>query len=447
MNEKVSSIISGTFEIDLIEIELRKGDTCITGKGVIYQKNEELHLKLFNDNPIDEECKIEEFVNSVNQPNKTKILREDDYYILLGKDQEGNTYKSKAVVFYVATEIISGKLYSDLIKEKTDEWKSVTNTLEIYINDNNSIPLNDRKNTRALFSKSEIQYSETSEDAWFFNVPEKYKIQVQRNNRYQKILVRTECKVSEDEINKLLDSLRFVFGRYFDWFYINYNFGSKEKFHLRRSSNVNTIFVPPLKINNNYNVENYEKLFNCYYNYLSKSDEAAKNLNFHVRKTNIAGYSYLGAFELVLATSMEGLLKIFKTETNTTKSKDDKTASDIRKVKKFLVEAFGKEENQVKNRVDGLLDNMQAISPAGILNQLIASEIIDKKYKFKDLYKKFRNSLAHADLPNSDTIKRLSDLNKILALFYHLVFLQIGYNGQFTNYFNDELEDFTHTIK
>jgi hypothetical protein len=446
MNEKVSSIINGTFEIDLTEVELRKGDTCIKGKGVIYQKNEELHLKLFNNNPIDEESKIEEFLTSLNQPNKTKILREDDYYILLGKDQEGNTYKSKAAVFYIATEIIAGKLYSDLIKEKADEWKPISNTLEIYINDNNSIPLNDRKNTRVLFGKSEIQYFETFEDAWFFNVSEKYKIQVQRNNRYQRILIRTECKIFEDEIDKLLDSLRFVFGRHFDWFYINYNFGSKEKFHLRRTSNVNTIFVPPLKINNNDNVEIYEKLFNCYYAYLSKSDETAKKLNFHVRKTNIAGYSYLGAFELVLATSIEGILNNIKPETNSKAVKDENIMNDVKKISKFLEENFTK-ENKVRSRVGGILNIIlkNKISNAkDVLNFLIDNKKIGVEYK--EIYE-LRNLFAHAVVPDNDTIVRISDLNKMIALFYHLVFLQIGYNGQHTNYFNDELENFTHTIK
>src|SRR5690606_37800843 len=100
-------------------------------------------------------------------------------------------------------------------------------------NDNKPIPLNDYKNTRVSFGKSEIHYSDIIKDAWFFNVQEKYKIQVQRNISYQKIIIGAECEIAEDEIDKLLDSLRFVLGRYFQWFYINDNSGYKEKLNLR----------------------------------------------------------------------------------------------------------------------------------------------------------------------------------------------------------------------
>lgn len=446
MNEKVNSLTSGTFEIDLIEIELSKGDTSITGKGVIYQKNEELHLKLFNDNPISEESKIEEFVTSINQSYKTKILKEDDYFILTGKDENENLFLSKIHAPYIASKIIEGKLSADLVKTKITQRNPLTNIIEIYINDSGPIPLNDSKSIRIFYRTSEIQSFKPFNDAWFLIVPDKYKIQVQRNDNYQKIRIETELQVSEEEIDKILDCLRFVFGRYFNWFYINFNSGIKEKYNLRKYSVFrNTIFFPPLKINNSYNVYNYEKLFNCYYAYLSNANEPEKNLNFHVRKTNIAGYSYLGAFELVLATSIEGVLKIFKTPNHDTMKKDGEMVDDVEKISKFLKENFN-EENKVRKRVGGVLKRIHSnkISDAvDILNYLVDNKIIPPEYK--EVYN-LRNLFAHAVVPDNDTIERLIDLKQMTALFYHLVFLQIGYNGQYTNYFNDELEDFTQTI-
>jgi len=446
MNEKVSSIINGTFEIDLIEIELSKGDTCITGKGVIYQKNEELHLKLFNDNPISEESKIEEFVTSINHSYKTKILQEDDYFTLTGKDENENLFLSKIHAPYIASKIIEGKLSANLVKTKITQKDPLTNIIEIYINDSGPIPLNDSKSIRIFYRTSEIQSFKPFDDAWFFIVPDKYKIQVQRNDNYQKIRIETELQVSEEEIDKILDCLRFVFGRYFNWFYIIFNSDTIEKYNLRKYSVFrNTIFFPPLKINNSYNAENYEKLFNYYYAYLSNSDEPAKNLNFYVRKTNIAGYSYLGAFELVLSISIEGILNSFKTEANSKLVKDENIINDVRKVSKFLEENF-KKENKVRSRVGGILNIILKNKISGakdVLNFLIDNKKVGAEYK--DVYE-LRNLFAHAVVPDNDTTERLSNLHKMIALFYHLVFLQIGYKGQYTNYFNDELEDFTTTI-
>lgn len=438
MDDRINSIIQGAFEIDLIEIILTKGETCITGKGVIYKKNEELKLKFFNEAHITNESKMEESFPSNYHLHKTRILTEEDYYILSGKDQNGNTYECKIHAFFVASEIIEGTLSSDLIKINETGTNLKTNTLEVYVNDNGPIPLNDPKSIHVLYGKSEIQsFDNTVDDAWFFNVLDKYKIQVQRNDNYQRIFIETKYDIKEDEIDKLLNSLRFVLGRHFNWFYINYNFGNKEKYNLRRNSVFkNTIFKPPLKINRSYDAENYEKLFNCYYLYLSKENEQARKLNFSVRKTIIAGYAYLGAFELVLATSIEGILKIFKTEININTAK---TEDDVKKIWKCL-ETF-EEGNKVRNRVGGLLNNIKEISAKDILKKLVSTQKLENEYQNK--YKKFRNSLAHADEPTRDTVKRLNELNGILVLFYHLIFLQIGYNGKYTNYFNDEVEDFT----
>lgn len=170
-------------------------------------------------------------------------------------------------------------------------------------------------------------------------------------------------------------------------------------------------------------------LFERYLSYGLKSAETFHPLGPLVRGILASGLAAIEVQALVLSVSVESLLN---NHFSKVMPEDPVTATNIQAVEKLVNEA-GCLDDGFRKRLTGTLANMKRPRAKDFLFHLRDQNLLDA-----DLVKSYgelRNKSAHGgDVNWGDFQSHLDQCSAVLVLFYQLVFLRIGYTGQYTNY-------------
>ena len=173
-------------------------------------------------------------------------------------------------------------------------------------------------------------------------------------------------------------------------------------------------------------------LFERYLSYCLTSPEEGHSLWALVHNVLWSGSAHIGVQALTLCVSVEALLK---THFSDVMPADPETEQNIKKAKEIF-NASSCLDEKFRKRLDGALESFTKTRPADRLNELCKKKLID--LRLIESWTKLRNASAHGDLVNfTDRAKlnrHIDKCNAVLVLFYQLVFLLIGYAGQYTDY-------------
>ena len=131
---------------------------------------------------------------------------------------------------------------------------------------------------------------------------------------------------------------------------------------------------------------------------------------------------------LILSVAIEGLLKEEFDNVDYRNAELKKQIDEAR----CVIASSGLERN-FKDRVLGFFGNMLKPRAKDLLHILKDKNLLDSKLVRE--YDKLRNSSAHGELADSSRFQvHLDRCAAVLVLFYHIIFLAIGYNGPYTDY-------------
>ncbi len=173
-------------------------------------------------------------------------------------------------------------------------------------------------------------------------------------------------------------------------------------------------------------------LFERYLSYGLRSAEEGHPLWALVHDVLGSGTATIKVQALTLCVAVEALLK---THFKNVIPADPETEQNIEKAKKIF-NASDCLDEKFRKRLDGALESFTKTRPADRLHELWKKQLID--VSLKEAWKKLRNPSAHGDIVNLTNDLQLNrHIDKsgaVLVLFYQLVFLLIGYTGQYTDY-------------
>lgn len=170
-------------------------------------------------------------------------------------------------------------------------------------------------------------------------------------------------------------------------------------------------------------------LFERYLSYGLKGAGAFHPLGALVRGILASGTVAIEVEALILSVSVETLLT---THFSNVMPADPDTERNI-KIAKSLVNAAICLDESFRNRLIGSLATMKKLRAKDVLVYLRDRQLLEAG--LVKTYGELRNKSAHGvDVNWAELQSHLNQCGAVLVLFYQLVFLQIGYTGQYTDY-------------
>jgi hypothetical protein len=139
------------------------------------------------------------------------------------------------------------------------------------------------------------------------------------------------------------------------------------------------------------------------------------------------GKAPLEVSSLVLCVAVEGIVGLLQ-------GKESTDAAFLADIKRALEVASSAEfPASLKPRIIGAIQSMKQLRARDYLEKLVEKGAISAEYV--EAWKGLRNASAHADASDGDWIvPTVRKSSVVLALYYQLVFMLIGYRGLYTDY-------------
>ena len=170
-------------------------------------------------------------------------------------------------------------------------------------------------------------------------------------------------------------------------------------------------------------------LFSKYLQYVLEYEDVSWHPLFRwINSVFKSGEASIEAEGLTLSVSIEGLLKQFFLKKELPNEDFEQKRSEALRI--ICNSAMDKD---FKKRFNGFIGNMKAIQAKDCLYALRASEVIENK--LVNSWNELRNPSTHGELVEEKELQIYLDrCASVLVLFYHLIFLAIGYTGNYTDY-------------
>jgi hypothetical protein len=227
----------------------------------------------------------------------------------------------------------------------------------------------------------------------------------------------------------ILDAFSFITGSMDSWALLSRTSGSsfETKIQATDPNPKRSRIGPPLH-SAHPNSDIWE-LFARYFLYGLNSEGSVHPLAVLHRGVLVSGSADLEAEALTLSVSIESLLASHFSDLIPA---DQELDSNI-KIVSSIIDKNGSLSDPFRKRLEGLLNAMKKPRAKDFLRALESRGLIESS--LVKVYENLRNKSAHgvgadwADIQNF-----LRQCNAMLVLFYQIVFLRIGYMGQYTDY-------------
>lgn len=229
---------------------------------------------------------------------------------------------------------------------------------------------------------------------------------------------------------RVIEALQFVTSRPLRWSIMikQSNGNTLTSIRAIHRENLKYNIQPPidLSLGNDYE---FCEIFRCYLEYvLEFQEDKFHPISGDMSEICKASIAAIETRSLILAVGVESILKHVH-ETRFKLSPEEKEW--ITKAKKNF-EIWSVPEN-LRPRFNGLISMLNRPSTSIQLTELIEKGAITDEQK-RD-WVKLRNLTAHGEGMGSASLQEFVDLYyKVLVLFYHLVFFEIGYRGKYSDY-------------
>lgn len=437
--KEIESILNKTFCIDCTQITLtslgQDNEKIYSGPGVIYQTDDDkFNLKLFWKGEIS----ISELNDIMNMKNfiPGKLIDDCQYYSISAEDISGQMWESEKILPHRSGKIGSNDymVHGDFrqISYMNEIRQTKQNRLIIRFAGDINIPCNTGTILKKFVDNQEKAITVNRNTAKFQSCDLEFEIT--RNDKWLTVNVKSENFIEDTIISRINEALQFVLGRSLFWFIIEIVQNKNHKTIIRPTldNSLKTRLRPPIAISP-ANKDTW-KLFDNYLSYCIKFTKDTPHPISNSIHSVIEGCSASPEAEaLTVSVAVESLLKTkyYKKYKKTNKNETDELETNICFAKKIINNS--KLEQNFKNRIINFLNMMKNKRPIDILYELNKEQLIDEK--LIENWKKLRNSFAHASEVNWSKFQDHINLCKsVTLLFYQLIFIAIGYTGEYTDY-------------
>lgn len=403
-----------------------------TGSGSITQSGTgEFLLKLYCDGVISPIEVRSLFLNTT----AGKIIGGSEYYCLSAVDLKGRSWEAKRIFPNIHSGPNPGYLVLGGLNEisySSNLPKALTkSSVNIGYRGDIDIPCN--KDTTVETSVGGERRSKYAD----FNIAKfqtnGFEFEIKKEKDWLSFCAVTQSRpITNAVITRFTEALQFVLGRTLHWSVMELLQQQTQETRVRASlknEKESSRIQPPISFRSYDNANNVWNLFGKYFGHVISYPERTWHPLFSLIHSVIeSGKASLEAEALTLSVSIEGILK---REFSALAMPDEVFKKQVDRALNLIERS--ELSDSIKERMSGFLGAM--LSPRAKDRLFILK---DKRFIYKELiesWDKLRNSSTHADSPESvDFQTYLNRCNSALVLFYHLVFLAIGYTGEYTDY-------------
>lgn len=438
------SIASGTFKLDIVELELIRHDLCIQGNGYLFQKeNGQLGIKVYV--KPGGELDLNKCIDEINFINSSygKLIPSKKYFKLTGKAVNQSLVLSDRVRLHFGfeTSIIYGTILGSIKLKNSHELLSDIVYARIMVFPNLDFPKNGVESTITELEGKILEKSQKL-NTWLL---EKNDLNITIKPYYNNTQIEISAKNLQACFNNelpaaIVHSLNFLTARKTTGFFLfSRDKHDREQYELnfeKSKTFINYKIYPPLSCWDSDNILFFTDLFLNYLAFINSGKGV--NLKSIVNKTIDSSLSYESVYASVLSISVEGLIKTYLSDFKRTDLKevtDFNNAMDLIKSADLM--------DKTKERLCRTIENFKVqLNPYAIMREISSKGIISKN--LPDKWKKLRNSELHFN-SKTNLEKLINGCDSLLSLYYQLIYLIIGYEGLFTDYSKNDFP--TETFK
>ncbi len=403
-----------------------------TGSGSITQSETgEFLLKLYCDGTILPQETLSRYLGTT----VGKIVDDSEYYCLSAVDLEGRTWEAKRILPNIHSGTIPGYIVFGRLNEisyssnlpKTLTKSSVNikyrGDIDIPCNEGSMVETSISGEKRSRYVSLNIAKFQTSG----------FEFEIEKEKGWLSFwAVSQSCPITDAVITRFTEALQFVLGRTLHWSIVELFQQQTQETRVRavlENEKESSRIQPPISFRSHDNANSVWNLFGKYLDHVISYTERKWHPLFSLIHAVIeSGKASLEAEALTLSVSIEGLLK---REFSALASPDKAFKKQVDDARRLIEKS--ELSDPIKKRMPGFLGNMLSPRPIDKLFILKDNGFIDEE--FIESWKNLRDSSAHADSFESVDLQNfLNRCNSVLMLFYHLVFLAIGYTGEYTDY-------------
>ncbi len=433
-DKRLDSILNNDFVLDCTRIVLTQilptehdSDGIIfSGPGTISQDGDgQFFAKVFCSGkpPKSERMKV-------NRIAPGKIIDDSELYALSATDIEGISWQADQIL-----PNITGHINGDYLVQGHFGKLSCVNQISGPIKKNHllmnfmgdiEIPCNKVTSSKDYVGEEKRGHIISRNVASFFSCGLEF--EMIKKDKWLTVSVTSDSIIKDTLITRVTEALQFVLGRSFPGHVIEVTQEGMRKTYIKPPYELEEKFrtIPPIKIS----IVDHGTwvLFDKYLNHFINYEEERWHPTYGIIHSVIQSSSTsVEAQALTVAVAVEGLLKrefsdiVFS----------DKATKDQIAVARKLIPDLG--IDNIKDRLLGALNGMSNVSATEQLYELKNRCLIEEKLIKR--WKKLRNTFVHGHELDYQDIQKYLDLHKsVLVLFYHLIFLAVGYTGNFTDY-------------
>jgi hypothetical protein len=260
-----------------------------------------------------------------------------------------------------------------------------------------------------------------------------FDFEIEKEKGWLIVNVVSESQPIDDAvITRFTEALQFVLGRTLNWSVLELFQQQTQKTRVRPSSENDknhSRIQSPISFQSCDTAISVWTLFGKYLDHVILYPEKSWHPLFRLIHSVIeSGNASLEAEGITLSVSIEGLLK---KEFSALAIPDEAYKDQVDNARDLIEKS--ELSDQIKARLKGSMGTMLSPRATDRLFVLKEKGLIDAK--LVDAWNSLRNSSVHSDSPESIDIQvYLNRCNSVLVLFYHLVFLTIGYTGDYNDY-------------
>lgn len=366
----------------------------------------------------------------INRTESGKIIPESEQYALSAIDSEGSSWQADVVLPQVHGHanfddyMVIG--HFDKLRSLQEIPPTKKNHLAIYLIGNVEIPCNTVTISKTYVGKEERGTSLKRNVTIFESCGLDFEIT--KEEKWLIVSVTSDLQIKNWLIKRIIEALQFVLGYYFTELIINIQQGTVQETHIEThyKSNDKIGTLPPVKV---FIADNGTwDLFDKYLSHFITYEEERWHPTYGIIHSVIqSGLASVEAQALTVAVAVEGILK---REFSDIVSPDDETKKQIAIAEKAIKDL---DIDKIENRFLNSLNSMNNVSAADQLYELKNRHLIDEEPIRR--WKKLRNTFVHGHELDYQDIQKYLDMHKsVLVLFYQLIFLTVGYTGNYTDY-------------
>jgi hypothetical protein len=420
--ELLARLPAESFELNLVQVELRNGEHIIKGTGRLAQTEPgELSFTVINDQAPEYDQEVHHHLLSLTTSfDQTKIVGKTDYYQLAAIDEFGNTVTCA---------------YVDLDENYNKRVYHARLRFNLWIKSAELSPTPHFDNAK-IFFRNQYDFARFH-DVWKMETME-LQITLQKKIPYLELEISSsnvDTVIDDVVVKQVTEALDFVMGlehqfdyriftgkKYVDW--------QVEICYTAQVPINKTTFTAPYRRTGSQGDEEEVNslLFRHYYQFL-KQNPISILPKWHKRIVD-SGTGYYYKHGMILSVGIEKLLRVYFPSTQA--NAEAVNEAEVTKLFEFTASLS---DNGLRKKVEVLISGLphQNYVPKRMLNKLERKQIISENSQKS--WSLLRNKYAHGSDYNDDMHVAIDLVRKNVTLYYELILHIISYQGKYTCYF------------